>query len=421
MRRSSTNPRCPITRLALALLLCAAACPARASDHLDTPTVIADSAADIGDLFAWTSADGRRLELVLTIVGRRFSDRLGYVFHVDSGSQLGKTTVTTTILCRFDAAGSAQCWAGDADYLQGDVADPAGRQGRGGRFRVFAGLRDDPFFNNVKGARSALTMALATLHCGYELDAAGCPAFEAAISENVLDLWRHTDGGPAANFLAGWSTAALVVSVDLDLVAVGGKMLGVWGAVHKLDDAGTAPPRDGGKLPPRPRLGAQIDRAGRALAANALIGLRSPEAEGARRKEEYNAAGPADWPPFAADIQLSLPLYDALDGRCGDQWLAGRGTDAAARYGELATLLADDRLWIDSRWTACGRYLAVELAALGGVASAQGDCGGRTPNYDVTDVFRSLLGGGTERGVTDGVDRDDRTHSISVFPFLAAP
>jgi len=28
-----------------------------ASDHLDTPTVTADPAADIGDLFAWTSAD----------------------------------------------------------------------------------------------------------------------------------------------------------------------------------------------------------------------------------------------------------------------------------------------------------------------------------------------------------------------------
>ena len=56
-----------------------------ASDHLDTPTVIADPAADIGDIFAWTSSDGKRLNLVMDIVAHQFSDRLQYVFHVDSG------------------------------------------------------------------------------------------------------------------------------------------------------------------------------------------------------------------------------------------------------------------------------------------------------------------------------------------------
>ncbi len=50
-----------------------------ASDHLDTPTVIADPAADIGDIFAWTSSDGRRLNLVMDIVAHQFSDRLQYV------------------------------------------------------------------------------------------------------------------------------------------------------------------------------------------------------------------------------------------------------------------------------------------------------------------------------------------------------
>src|SRR3954469_9723173 len=73
-----------------------------ASDHLDTPTVIADPAADIGDLYAWTSADGRRRGIAMTIVGRQFSDRLQYVFHVDSGARFGEATVSTTIVCRFD-------------------------------------------------------------------------------------------------------------------------------------------------------------------------------------------------------------------------------------------------------------------------------------------------------------------------------
>src|SRR5579862_5202379 len=91
----------------------AVAAPARASDHLDTPTVVADPSADIGDLFAWTSPEARRLNLVMTIVGHQFSDRLHYAFHVDSGARFGATTATVTILCRFDAAGAAECWAGD--------------------------------------------------------------------------------------------------------------------------------------------------------------------------------------------------------------------------------------------------------------------------------------------------------------------
>src|SRR5436190_10661539 len=142
-----------------AVLLLAGSLPAFASDHLDTPTVTADPAADIGDLYAWTSADGRRLELVMTIVGKRFSDRLQYVFHVDSGARFGKTTASTAVVCRFDAAQIAECWAGEADYVHGDASGAAGLEGRNRRFRVFAGLRDDPFFNNVKGTRAAYNVA----------------------------------------------------------------------------------------------------------------------------------------------------------------------------------------------------------------------------------------------------------------------
>ncbi|HVL42814.1 MAG TPA: hypothetical protein VM348_11705 [Brevundimonas sp.] len=47
-----------------------------ASDHLDTPSVIADPRADIGDLYAWTSQDGRRLNLAMSSASGRTSDRL---------------------------------------------------------------------------------------------------------------------------------------------------------------------------------------------------------------------------------------------------------------------------------------------------------------------------------------------------------
>jgi hypothetical protein len=211
----------------------AAAPPAHASDHLDTPTVIADPSADIGDLFAWTSTDGHRLNLVMTIVGHRFSDRLQYVFHVDSGERYGQATSTTSIVCRFDVAGIAECWASDADYLHGDASNPAGLDGEHHRFRVFTGPRDDPFFNNVKGTRAALNATAASLQADPALDPAGCPRFSPATTQAIFDLWGHTDGGPATNFLAGWKSSAIVVSVDLDVVNRGGNLLAVWSAVYK--------------------------------------------------------------------------------------------------------------------------------------------------------------------------------------------
>ena len=171
------------------------------------------------------------------------------------------------------------------------------------------------------------------------------------------------------------------------------------------------------ELPPRPGLGSPIDRVGRPLTANALIGPIATDGSADRRKEAYNRAAQADWPELAADLEASLGLYDGLDGTCGNQWLAGPAT-ATAPYHALARLLADDRLWVNSAVATCTRYLAVELAAPGTTAA---DCGGRTPLYDANNVFRSMLVLGRSTGVSDGIDHDDREVSTTEFPFLAAP
>lgn len=63
----------------------------------------------MGDLYAWTSADGQRLTLVMDIVGRRFSDQVQHVFHVESGPTFGHTVASTAVLRRFDLAGLARC------------------------------------------------------------------------------------------------------------------------------------------------------------------------------------------------------------------------------------------------------------------------------------------------------------------------
>ena len=173
----------------------------------------------------------------------------------------------------------------------------------------------------------------------------------------------------------------------------------------------------GSEQPPRrPALGTLVERAGRPLTGNGLIEPLGPRDVSDGRKEAYNRAAPASWPGFVPDLEATLALYDGLDGVCGDQWLAERATERRG-YRALAERLADDRLWLDSRAVVCERFLAVELAD----SLAPGDCGGRTPTVDAVDVFRSLLVRGAVAGIEDGVARDDRSHSITAFPFLAAP
>lgn len=358
--------------------------PADASDHLDTPTVAMNPRADIGDLYAWTSADGEQLNLVMTLVGQSFSDVVEYAFYIDSGKTLGATTNTTTIRCKFSDDQQAACRVDNADVP----------------LRVFAGQRDDPFFNNVRGTRAAYQRVAAALKGGVTTDAAGCPNFDATTTNAILSEWRHTDGGDARDFLAGWSPASLVVSIDLDFVTQGGAMLGVWAVTSSHDGP--------------------LDRMGRPLTGNALLGTLASALVGDKLKEDYNHATPATAARFVPEMEKTLGLYDGFDGKCGNQLLAGK-VASAGRYRQLATLLADDRLWVNSASKVCTHFFAVELAQLAGQHALANECGGRSPMYSAANVYRSLLANGKPVGIDDGLTRDEHDHSSSEFPFLAAP
>lgn len=380
----------------VSLALLGAAGQAAASDHLDSPVVIADPRADIGDLYAWTAPDGRRLNLVMAIVGHGLSDRLTYAFHIDSGPRYGATRVGVTIACRFPAPGQAECRLGN-DVARGPVGAVEGLRSRKGAFRIFAGLRDDPFFNNVRGTRAAYGVAANGLRDGAQVDAAGCPSFDTAAVAAIRHEWTHTEGGAATNFLAGWTPMAIVVQVELRAVARGGPILAVWGDT-------TSSRR-------------RIDRAARPLTGNALLGTIVPEAEQDRLKEAWNAATPAEGARFVDEIEKGLALYDGFDGRCGDGLLSAP-TIAPHRYRRLAELLADDRLWVNSIAKTCTQLFAVELAALAGRPTG-GDCGGRAPSYSAVNVYRSQLVGATDTGVDDGLFHDERPVSDVDFPFLS--
>lgn len=394
-----------------AVVLLGVSVPVRSADHLDTPTVIADPAADIGDVYAWMSPDRRHLNLVLDLFGPQRSDAIDYRFHVDSGPRHGaRTRARADLVCRFAVDATVSCRGPRGERVRGDAGGESGLTSRSGRLRVYSGRRNDPFFNNVNGTRWAYAAATAALAAGAARDAAGCPRFDALTSREIRRRWAATSDGSATDFLRGWKVSALVLQIDLQLVDRGGPLLAVWATTVRRSD------------------GRVLDRMGRPLTENALLGPLDPETEVNARKEAWNRAAPSQWPDFAATLARTLALYDGFDGDCGNQWQpagavgrrtplaagAARRGDPAARYRALAGLLADDRLWIDSRHSRCGTLLAVER----GIA---GDCGGRAPSMDAPDQFRSLLMDGSVDGLPDGADRDDGQHSDAVFPFLGAP
>lgn len=208
-----------------------------AADHLDSPATQAEPAADINDLFAWTSSDGTKLNLVLTVFpaateAAMFSDSVQYVFHTTSGATFGVAGTPMDIICQFDMNQEIACWAGSEDYATGDASATAGVDSVNGKFRVFAGLRDDPFFFNLEGFRSVLS-TVTSVAGSLTFDPAGCPTLDAATSASLVgQLSAAPGGGSAADFFAPLNTLSIVIEIDLDVVAAGGDIVSVWASTR---------------------------------------------------------------------------------------------------------------------------------------------------------------------------------------------
>jgi hypothetical protein len=217
----------------------------RAADHGDSPAAAADPTADITDLFAWMNNDATKVNLVMDLYTNapttaKFSDQVLYTFHVTSKASFGATTGTATaITCSFTTAQIASCWVGNADYVTGDASATGGDGGVGagitsasGKTKVFAGVRDDPFFFNIDGYHATVA-AVETAAPGLTVDAAGCPTVDATTSMTLVNqLKTAPDGSAAKNFFAGYNVLALVVQIDKTLVNSGGSILSVWASTN---------------------------------------------------------------------------------------------------------------------------------------------------------------------------------------------
>jgi hypothetical protein len=223
----------------LALTVTSVASWAIAADHRDSPGPKGEPPADINDLYSWV--DGNNIVLALTVFPQagadaEFSPDVQYVFHTQSHAAFGGAGTAVDIICTFDATKAISCWVGDTDYVTGDASAPAGLASTSGMFKVFAGLRDDPFFFNLDGFNDTIATVEAAAG-GLVFDAAGCPAVDMATS-GVLVGKLSTDplstppGGPAKDFFAGFNTLAIVISIDKSLLNGGGDIMSVWASTN---------------------------------------------------------------------------------------------------------------------------------------------------------------------------------------------
>lgn len=230
-----------MVRHTLPVLLTATLLPAGAfaADHIDSPAATADPAADIADLYAWTTDDAEQINLVMTVTpfagdDAVFSDAVTYAFHVNSSAGYGETQTETLITCEFYDVDAIECWAGD-EYVVGNPSDEAGIMSDDGGLRVYAGVRNDPFFFELTGFQNAVE-TVKSAASGLTFDDDGCPAVDTATSELLVgQLQSGTDGAPASDTLAGANVLTLVVQVDADLVTTGGPVLGIWGSTHRSE------------------------------------------------------------------------------------------------------------------------------------------------------------------------------------------
>jgi hypothetical protein len=180
------------------------------SDHKDGPSTTADPAIDITDLYAWHNTASNTFDIDLNFAGLRtpgqpavYDDNTIYSIHINrSATTTFNNNTDVEIDVRFGKS-PAGFWGvqvvgvpGAAGALSGGVESII----TDGPRKVYAGLRDDPFFFDLDGFHAAL------------------------MNGNVLSMHSTHDS------FAGTNVSAVVLEMSLSDVTVGGTLphLSIW-------------------------------------------------------------------------------------------------------------------------------------------------------------------------------------------------
>ena len=213
----------------------------QAADHIDSPTSTAEPSSDITDLFAWIDGTAEHMNLVMNVTPfagetSTFSNAVTYAFHINSASEFGAPATETLILCQFPLPNRIECWVND-QYVWGDPVDPQGITSADGSVRVFAGLRDDPFFMEFTGFTETVAQVQAAAP-NLSFDAAMCPLLDDATRNALVgQLQSGMNGAPASDTFQDSNVLSLVIQLETSLVTPGGPIVGVWASTHQIEGA----------------------------------------------------------------------------------------------------------------------------------------------------------------------------------------
>jgi len=134
------------------------------ADHSEAPGSSADPAADIADFYAWHQAG--KLTTVTTFGGLKvpepgqtglYDDRVRYIVNIDNDGDSVADIKATAHFFKKDGNWKIQVsdLPGSTGPVWGDVESLIGNGGN----KIYAGLRDDPFFFDFQGFQDTLATA----------------------------------------------------------------------------------------------------------------------------------------------------------------------------------------------------------------------------------------------------------------------
>ena len=190
-----------------------AASPSLAADHGEAPLVQNDPAADLADVYAWHDASNSKLIAIITFDGRKspaqgqqgtYDPGVIYTVHIDNtGDFISDIAIDTQFA--MDTQGR---WGLMVSNLPGAGAPVIGPVEKkimvNPKCRVFAGLRDDPFFFDVQG-------------------------FVETLQTGTLSFVGNRDGFAATN------ATAIALEMDLGAALGGASTLNLWATTARVE------------------------------------------------------------------------------------------------------------------------------------------------------------------------------------------
>jgi len=362
------------------------------SDHIDGPRQIGDPSADLTDLFAFTSPENpSRTVLAANIfptcgVDAVFSNAINHSIVVRRAKVAGVGNATKfetadpeiRFSCRFDVLerGPADgrpvqrgtCTMPDGQTLRFLVGDEKGASTSDGNFRVFAGMRSDPFI------------------LAWIFEGGGMRKFQNLLfNDNVLSIVIEFDTARVLNPGVGSLFAVIAETIPIP-----------------------GPGTFVGHPPPR------MDWVGRPEQTNVRLnnsGLKGvDDIRDLWNQQTPFAIDEKFRPVFLQRLKDSLANYDMRDGK--QDWTPSALT-------ANANMFVDDFLLFDvAKPITNASHLEIEKSTINGMAYQTG--GGRTVDSNVIDILlswivnrdRELLEGGTTKATKRGTRN---------FPYLASP